>query len=406
MAVFPMTSMPAPPTPSLPAQLDPWTCLANDAITLKFVVTREDIEDNVLAIHPEYTHQVVAPDQLVHGYKGLQVRLYYTPSASTCYLSVTYNERRPEALDLRKKIMAVLPECSPPLTNMDEFAKAVEEEHIDCKFTPPGSLVHEYTRQSQSSPDTTFVVYHGSIHDNLAARHYHSLIQPLIMWYIDNASLINVEEPGWRLFALFRKIPSSQPTKFSHQIVGFCTGYEYYHPWGKKRFRISQFMILPMFQRAGHATELLRAIYSYTRADSSFVDVTIEDASDDLTRVRDLLDLEDLKNAGLWPVLANIPKLDKVTFNNIRETLKLCWIQASRCQTVLRYMHATDVHDDAALREIRLRYKSVLYRTLRQTARKEDSDVAPQHIKIQLCDAWSTLEQDFKDIIEEIRKRL
>lgn len=69
-------------------------------------------------------------------------------------------------------------------------------------------------------------------------------------------------------------------------------------------------------------------------------------------------------------------------------------------------MHATDVHDDAALREIRLRYKSVLYRTLRQTARKEDSDVAPQHIKIQLCDAWSTLEQDFKDIIEEIRKRL
>ena len=114
--------------------------------------------------------------------------------------------------------MAVLPECSPPLTNMDEFAKvlkrilpnylnfglqAVEEEHIDCKFTPPGSLVHEYTRQSQSSPDTTFVVYHGSIHDNLAARHYHSLIQPLIMWYIDNASLINVEEPGWRLFALY-----------------------------------------------------------------------------------------------------------------------------------------------------------------------------------------------------------
>ncbi|KAH3757713.1 histone acetyltransferase type B catalytic subunit [Pelomyxa schiedti] len=419
---------------------DPFTCVANDVIHMKFVRRREDIDDESTTFHPEYTHQIVSEDQQIRGYSDLKVLLYYTPSASTCYFAVSFRERTSDAVDIWNLIRQIMPETARLAGSVDEFLAAVEQEQMGGKFKPPGHQVHEYTFARNSTPlttsdsshqlpppsptkipspsDETFAVHFSSIADDPKAVAYHSIIQPFVLWFIDNSSFIKTEEPGWRLFTIFKKTEGLKVGEYSYQIIGFSTGYMFYHPWGKARLRVSQFMIFPPFQRSGHATQLLRAIYNVVRADPTIVDVTVEDASDELTRVRDLLDLHDLQESGFWPVLQQAPKLTREAYATLRERLKLCWIQAKRCHTILRLKYAKEQHDESVSRQLRLYYKTVLYWTLKQqhtkgssqqTSRRSQQNTEAttgENLKLQLHQMWLEVEREFNELLEIVQSKM
>ena len=61
------------------------------------------------------------------------------------------------------------------------------------------------------------------------------------------------------------------------------------------RPRISQALVLPPFQRAGHGAALLRAAYDYcirTHPSDKLVDIAVEDPSENFTQLRDKVDTE------------------------------------------------------------------------------------------------------------------
>jgi histone acetyltransferase 1 len=73
-----------------------------------------------------------------------------------------------------------------------------------------------------------------------------------------------------------------------------------------KRCRISQFLILPPFQRQGLGTRLLRAVTDAYIKDPACLEITVEDASEDFQAMRDLVDLGILLDAGIKNSLFSI----------------------------------------------------------------------------------------------------
>ena len=56
--------------------------------------------------------------------------------------------------------------------------------------------------------------------------------------------------------------------------VGYCTLYTFYAYPDRKRYRLSQILVLPPFQRQGVAAALLKAVYDVAQRDAA-IDVTV-----------------------------------------------------------------------------------------------------------------------------------
>ena len=62
------------------------------------------------------------------------------------------------------------------------------------------------------------------------------------------------------------------------------------------RPRVSQFLILPPFQRKGIGSKLLQKVYKHFQSQENVCDITVEDASEDFQRLRNTIDARMLKD--------------------------------------------------------------------------------------------------------------
>lgn len=91
----------------------------------------------------------------------------------------------------------------------------------------------------------------GNFNDE-KVKAYHKRIQHFVLWFIDASSLIDDEDPDWEVFFLFEK--RSEGGETSYAVVGYATVYTFYNYPDKKRKRVSQFLILPPYQKQGHGS--------------------------------------------------------------------------------------------------------------------------------------------------------
>ena len=100
----------------------------------------------------------------------------------------------------------------------------------------------------------------------------------------------------------------------------------------KFRLRISQFVILPPYQRRGHGEQLLRAVYKLGRGMKHCTEVCVENPSPGFSKLRDKTDARVLQELGFFEHLqADSPEWDELT-----ATLK--W-----SRTQLRHLHSSVV---------------------------------------------------------------
>ena len=59
-------------------------------------------------------------------------------------------------------------------------------------------------------------------------RNYHERLQAWIMFYIDAASFIDIDDDSWRMFLMFEK--SGSPGSERYSIAGYITVYQVGHP--------------------------------------------------------------------------------------------------------------------------------------------------------------------------------
>jgi histone acetyltransferase 1 len=158
-------------------------------------------------------------------------------------------------------------------------------------------------------------------------------IQILIPFFIEGGQAINLEDPDWSLqrwtvFFMYKKIQDT-PSSSSYIFMGYSTVYRYFRylpptppmsPTANKtsiprpatlefhfpfpesrpldlpyRSRISQFLILPSFQRGGNGSRFYEAIFRFYLNHPQTVEITVEDPNESFDDLRDLNDLKRLR---------------------------------------------------------------------------------------------------------------
>ena len=88
----------------------------------------------------------------------------------------------------------------------------------------------------------------------------------------------------------FSYLPPTNYYYLRYKSIGFLSCYNYYCYPNKKRPRISQVLVLPPYQKCGHGAKLLTAMYEHSCADPLVCDITVEDPSENFTRLRNFVD--------------------------------------------------------------------------------------------------------------------
>jgi histone acetyltransferase 1 len=86
--------------------------------------------------------------------------------------------------------------------------------------------------------------------------------QSILLLFIDGLSFIELD-PYWTYYIIYKKTQLPSTRNYSYAVAGFATTYEFWDKnAGQCRTRISQFLILPPYQRQGFGTELLDVFFT------------------------------------------------------------------------------------------------------------------------------------------------
>lgn len=345
----------------------------NDALKFKMARTPEDLSDPSLEFGPEMCHQIYGDNENVFGYKGLKVSLTMSAASLRAHVSHSYEDKIDpantdgvKADDVVEPVVKVLAPESFTLSK-EEFIRELESEN-ETGFRPMGELVNSFT----AFDNRTFQVYKCS-ESTPGLRDYHEKLQAWILFFIDAASYIDIDDDSWRFFLLFEKYNAGDGTP-RYSAAGYMTVYEYYaygRETNKKRPRIAQMLVLPPFQRAGLGSRLLDTVYNEYRGDNSVVDITVEDPSDNFVRLRDFVDT---KNCLKLPAFSKEKVLQGFTeemAGAAAKELKICKKQARRVYEIVR-LHHTSASDAQQYKNYRIDVK----RRLNVPYQKEQSQLA------------------------------
>lgn len=236
-------------------------------------------------------HQIYGDNENIFGYKDLSINVYLSAGPLDVYYDVKYSQKvddMPNNEGLKADNVSVITDffSGAYYTNLNEFLEVAEKKSKN--FEPVGDLLHEFTIDGR-----TFQI---NLCDSSTAnfQKFHSKLEFFIFWYIDAASRIDHDE-HWKFFVVYEKYSNEEgETRFA--TVGYASIYMYFHYPDKHRPRISQFLILPPFQRMGIGTRLLEQIYSHLQSNDKVCDITVEDAGEDFQRLRNTVDARLLKD--------------------------------------------------------------------------------------------------------------
>uniref|UniRef100_A0A8C7VP34 Histone acetyltransferase type B catalytic subunit n=2 Tax=Oncorhynchus mykiss TaxID=8022 RepID=A0A8C7VP34_ONCMY len=400
-------------------KLAEYKCDTNEAISLKLVRFADDLEDESTTFHPEYSHQLYGDDEVAFGYKGLQIQLYYSAGNLSTLFKVKYSARVTEKFDcvepddVEGKIREIIPagfSC-----NTDDFTSLLEKE---TNFKPFGTLLHTYNVHNvEEGEDFTYQIHKGDLliyHDfdcpcTFSMCCYHKRLQTFLMWFIETASFIDVDDDRWDFFLVFEKYNKDGETLFA--TVGYMTVYNYYVYPDKTRPRVSQMLILPPFQGEGHGAQLLEAVHMFYCNLHKVQDITAEDPSENYVKLRDYV---------LVKLCQTLPSFstDKLPLGfsddmstEAREKFKINKKHARRVYEILR-LRVTDMSDETKARDYRLEVKKRLFAPTKKNQRemtKMMKCLRPEELASHISQMDTALQQEeleksYQELLAEYRR--
>lgn len=393
--------------------LDAYVCSANTAVTMKLVAQEEDLHDDI-DFFPEFTHQFFGDGESIFGYRNLKIMLYYSASRLNTYLSMSYTDKITEERSGGVKpdnVIKIIGEryLGGFESNIDTFVSSLKKE---ATFRPFGEKLHsvDITLKEEGNIKRTFEIYKCDMAcPNF--KKYHERIQTFILWFIDAASFIDIDDDRWDYFVMYEKYQEDGRTNYA--FVGYTTVYRYYAYPSKQRPRISQMLILPPFQKRGLGAELLQTIYKWYIKDNNTIDITVEDPSENFMNLRDFVDA---KNCSKLPSY-HPSKLTKGFSLDMRQEallkLKINKKQARRIYEILR-LQATDTTNKLAYKMYRLDVKNRLnapYQRQKNDIAKLEHTLSPDELKAALQNSSreqriEQLDKQYRDLEDEYRHTL
>jgi histone acetyltransferase 1 len=317
------------------AASEQWSSDANEAVQISIVRPSPHGLQTVHEFHPTFTYPIFGEEERIFGYKGLHVDVRFAEEDMRSNVLVSYDKKfTPVGDTVALDILSTMKEWLPPhaFAKSAEFQAQVEANTASRKFVPPGRLVHGYSRKGK-----TFQIWAGSLLDP-AVRETVERMQILISFFIEAGTPINTEDADWTLdrwtvYFVYEKLelPSlgGLPSPPSYSFIGYSTTYRFFSlrpasmtnqatgvsessstratlqsifgadDMSVKDFpsyvRLSQFLILPPYQKSGHGSALYSAIYADILADSTVRELAVEDPSEEFDVLRDINDWRTLE---------------------------------------------------------------------------------------------------------------
>ncbi|NXM06775.1 HAT1 acetyltransferase, partial [Tyrannus savana] len=393
-------------------KLAEYKCNTNEAIQLKLVRFPEDLEDDSTTFNPEYSHQVFGDDEVAFGYKGLKILLYYIAGNLSTFFRIEYtskvNEKFDcvEADDVESKIREIIPPgfC----TNTDDFVSLLEKE---VNFKPFGMLLHTYSiHNEEAGEDITYQIYKADM-TCPGFREYHERLQTFLMWFIETASFIDVDDERWNYFLVFEKYNKDGATLFA--TVGYMTVYNYYVYPDKTRPRVSQMLILPPFQGEGHGAQLLETVHRYYMSSPTVLDITAEDPSENYVKLRDFVLVKLCQDLLCFSPVKLMQGFSQEMVTEAQQKLKINKQHTRRVYEILR-LRATNMGDAEQSRSYRLDVKRRLigpYKKKQRELAKMRRCLRPEEMtnqlnQIDLNMQREQLEDSFQQLLSDYRRVL
>ncbi|KAJ7090351.1 histone acetyltransferase type B catalytic subunit [Mycena belliarum] len=293
-----------------------WTSDANDALSLSLVRATDDeqalgAEDSFADFHPTFTYPIFGEDEKIYGYNDLVIDLRFASGSLVQFLDIKHSQKLASSStvdDVEGTLTKFMP--SDYYKNETEFLARVEEDAIN--FRPTGQKIYTYARPAphlsasnskgkgvaqpqvldpESEDAVVFEVYHATW-NSPGFRELHRRMQLFILLYIEAGSYIDEEEDTWEFVVLYEKRKRrNSPNVTTYHFAGYSSLYPFYCFPEKVRLRLSQFVILPPYQRAGHGSELYTALYQYILVQPNIAELTVEDPAEAFEDLRDKNDL-------------------------------------------------------------------------------------------------------------------
>lgn len=274
-------------------------------------------------------------------------------------------------------------------------------------FVPPGRLVEAY-----SSGSSHFEIYSCALqHPNM--KSLYERLQTLALWFIEGADFIDLEDDKWTIFTLYEKQSSSSSSSGNGQyrVAGYISRYTFITPIirgtnGSQPLshRICQVLLLPPYQRQGHASRIVSLIMKEARDTPSVYNVTVEDPVPAFSRLRTIVDCQSCLDQRVFKNkdqrLLDFP-LSHAAMEDVRRSLKLDADQMIKCFEILKLRqlkHETSLTSEARLKSYRLNVKRRLYRH----SREQIDDMDAFHTKAFLETQFQAVLQHYESILSKL----
>uniref|UniRef100_A0A671QCW3 Histone acetyltransferase type B catalytic subunit n=1 Tax=Sinocyclocheilus anshuiensis TaxID=1608454 RepID=A0A671QCW3_9TELE len=371
-------------------KLAEYKCDTNEAVCLKLVRFPEDLGDESTTFHPEYSHQLFGDDEVAFGYKGLQIQLYYSAGNLSSLFKVKYTARVTDTFDcvepddVEGKIREIIPAgfCC----NTDDFISLLEKE---ANFKPFGSLLHTYkVHNVEAGEDLTYQI-HKVDTSCPGFREYHERLQTFLMWFIETASFIDVDDDRWDFFLVFEKYNKDGETLYA--TVGYMTVYNYYVYPDKTR---------PL-------------VLTYNLSETDDIIAYSEDPSENYVKLRDFVLVKLCLTLPSFSSEKLSQGFSEEMVSEAREKLKINKKHARRVYEILR-LRNTDMSDEEKAKEFRLEVKKRLYGPYRKNQReltKMQKCLRPEELASHISQMdtrlqHEELEKSYQDVLAEYRRVL
>ena len=320
-------------------QVDEWSSNSNECFTVDII--RGD-GSKAATFQPEFTYPIFGEEEAIFGYQDLSINLSFAAHNLKPHLSISYSKKFKAQGEVRPTdIHELLGDFLPSAAFSNKGVSDALKDEQAATFRPPGEKVHEYSRDGRK-----YEIWCVSLSDP-TARQLLENMQVLVPMLIEGGTMLQLEQDWttqrWKLFLLYERRPKSGAgaTYSEHSLVGYGTSYRVFtfpdrhNPLQSdlelflsssqsvddflpnpdidtipndlaptanpnnivspldlpSRERLSQFLILPPFQGAGHGQDLYNTMYTQLTKDENVREFTVEDPNEAFDDLRDLCDL-------------------------------------------------------------------------------------------------------------------
>lgn len=427
----------APRAMSLKKKKELHSCNALKVVQFHWVIDCKSPDH--ISFHPGFAHQVFGDEETIVGYEDLKIDFYYAAASLRVFIDVHYSNKNVAAAsppDLMKCFQEWMPEEEVEsekewrALTRNELLVAVENDARNWK--PPGNKITEY-----KDGEEMFEVWYGKFSD-ARMRKYHQRMRTFMIWFVDGARYLDDTDEKWDVFMLFKKQGASycfsgyvtcypffswsgqrekilgsslerqasrgvqQISKNVEDVVtsivtkGYESMSEKSKPWYERRFRISQFLVLPPFQRKGHGLRLLNIVYEYAISQYAPIrDFAVEDPSPNFVKLRDYCDLSFVHERGLIGS-AQGNNLDAISLA-LKERF-VCQHQINRIKEIVKYMESYRVGGEALEKTV-ADLKARIYKENSADVPQDDEEAKNEAI----ANLWVEEEEIFQGSLKKLK---